>query len=329
MRYSGNRQTGAVGLAVAAPVRITPLARRIAESAGADIRLASGSGRDGKIFSRDLTVPEAVSMAAREGAEASAGVSEGAGAAAGTEVEAGAKKIPMNGMRRVIARRMAKSASETAAVTQYVETDITELVSICDAANKGRGRGERITVTAYILRAMAIAVGEHERFRMRLAEGEKAFILREGVNIGVAVGTDDGLTVPVLRDADGLDVAGISAEVRSMAERARTGMLLPDECRGGVITLSNMGMHGVAAFTPIINQPEASILGIGAPTEKVVPCGDGFAFRSVVTQSLTYDHRIINGTEAAAFQLRIKELLEHPEQLARQAESASGKFNQQ
>ncbi|MCL1894948.1 MAG: 2-oxo acid dehydrogenase subunit E2 [Clostridiales bacterium] len=210
---------------------------------------------------------------------------------------------------------MSQSSLETAPVSQIVEVDATELLRMRKRLNEGWEKSEHITVTAFILRAMAIAVNEHERFRMQLSAGGDSFILKDAINIGVAVGTADGLTVPVLRDAYLKPIDKISAETTEMAQKAREGKLAPESYQGGVITLTNMGMFGVTAFTPIINQPEASILGMGAPAERVVLEEGVPKSRSFMFQSLTYDHRIINGTEAAQFQKRVKDLLEAPELL--------------
>jgi len=227
----------------------------------------------------------------------------------------GDEVIRMNGMRRVIAQRMSQSAQETAVVSQFVEVDVTELLEARKLINVGKEKAEQVSVTAFILRAMAIATREHERFRMQMGADGKSFILKSDVNIGVAVGTPEGLTVPVLRGADKKSIERLSAETTEIARDARDMKLPPDAYMGGVITLTNMGMYGVTAFTPIINQPEASILGMGAPAERLVKEGDIFKNRSFMYQSLTYDHRIINGTEAALFQMRIKELLEYPDGL--------------
>jgi pyruvate dehydrogenase E2 component (dihydrolipoamide acetyltransferase) len=162
---------------------------------------------------------------------------------------------------------------------------------------------------------MAAAVKEHERFRMQMGADGDSFILKNSINIGVAVGTPEGLTVPVLRNADMKSIVEISRETAELAQKSREGKLSQDAYTGGVITLTNMGMYGVTAFTPIINQPEASILGTGAPTERLVKEGGAIKAKSFMYQSLTYDHRIINGTESALFQQRLKELLENPVKL--------------
>ena len=189
-------------------------------------------------------------------------------------------------------------------VTEYAEN-----------MNEGKEKSDQITVTSFLLRSMAVAVKEQDRFRMQMGEDGQSFILKKSVNIGIAVGTPEGLTVPVLRDADTKAINEINAETAYLAQKARDGKLLPEEYRGGVITLTNMGMFGVTAFTPIINQPEASILGTGVPTERLVLEEGQIVAKKFMFLSLTYDHRIINGTESALFEQRVKELLESPEQL--------------
>jgi len=281
-------------------IKMTLLARRIAKSKGLDITAITGSGVSGRIYSADLdAAPKAAPKTVQDI----------------TPPEAGGTVVKMNGMRRVIARRMAQSSQETATVSQFVEVDVTDLMSLRDEMNAGKDKSEKLTVTAFILRAMAIATKEFERFRMQMGADGNSFVLHDDVNISIAVGTPEGLTVPVLRNMDLKTVEMINAETADMAQKARDGKLSPDAYEGGVITLTNMGMYGVTAFTPIINQPEASILGFGAPTERLVKEGDEIKTRSFVYQSLTYDHRIINGTESALFQLRVKELLENPKEL--------------
>ena len=272
--------------------KMTTLARRIAKSKDLNITGISGSGISGRIYSSDLASAEQPAPAPANGTV-----------------------VKMNGMRRVIAKRMAQSARETATVSQFVEVDVTELMSIREEINADRGKESRITVTSFILRAMSLAVKEYERFRMQMGADGASFILIDDVNIGVAVGTSEGLTVPVLFGADQKTLEMLNTETAELAEKAHNRKLSPEEYSGGVITLTNMGMYGVTAFTPIINQPEASILGVGAPTRRLVQDGGDIENRFFMYQSLTYDHRIINGTEAALFQLRVKELLENPKEL--------------
>ena len=284
--------------------RITLLAKRIANAKGIDISLIKGSGAGGRIFSSDLQLADALPKK-----------ESGKNPEITGEIEKGDTLVKMNGMRRIIAKRMSQSATETAVVSQFVEVDVTNLMSLRNSVNEGKEKSDKLTVTSFILRSMAVAVKEQERFRMQMGPDGNSFILKNAVNIGIAVGTPEGLTVPVIRDADTKTISIINAETAILAQKAREGKLLPAEYSGGVITLSNLGMYGVTAFTPIINQPEASILGTGSPTERLVFEDGEIRSRSYMFLSLTYDHRIVNGTESALFQQRVKELLESPDQL--------------
>jgi len=164
-----------------------------------------------------------------------------------------------------------------------------------------------------ILKAVGTALREHERFRYQLSENE--YIVHDEVNIGIAVALNDGLIVPVLREVDKLSLHEIAAGSKRLAAAAREGKLSPDELKDGVFTISNLGMYGVYSFTPIVNFPEAAILGVGVPIERVVIEGTSIAAHSFMMLSLTYDHRILNGAEAAAFSSRVKYLLENPVEL--------------
>ena len=298
--------------------RATLLARRIAAAKGIDLDCVTGSGVSGRIYAADLEAATEQSAAVEavpgQSAAAKAATEQSVIAKAAADPENGTV-VKMNNMRRVIAKRMAKSAQETATVSQFAEIDVTDLLKMRATLNENRGKEDRISVTAFIIRAMALALKDHERFRMQMGADGQSFVLINEINIGVAVGTPEGLTVPVIRGADSKTTEELNAETADLAEKAGTGKLSPEAFTGGVITLTNMGMYGVTAFTPIINQPEASILGIGAPVERLVQEGGEIKARSVMYQSLTYDHRIINGTEAALFQLRLKELLENPIEL--------------
>jgi pyruvate dehydrogenase E2 component (dihydrolipoamide acetyltransferase) len=277
-------------------VRITPLAKRLAQSRGLDVKGVLGSGHRGKIRSADISgIP-------------SPEIRPESGDADFREV------LPMTSMRRGIARRMEKSTREIPAVTQYVEADVTELIQLRLRINEGRSKTTKLSMNAFVLRAVAIAVKEHERFRMQLAERD-SYLLHSDVNVGFAVGMGELLLVPVIRRADELSAEEIGTAVGELARKAREGILKREEYGCGVITVSNMGMYGVLAFTPIINQPEASILGVGVPVERLVLTENGIQSRRMMTLSLTYDHRIINGTEAALFERHVKELLETPQLL--------------
>ena len=147
---------------------------------------------------------------------------------------------------------------------------------------------------------------------MRLSKTKDAYLVMDGAHIGLQIGVSDGFVTPVIRDADIKRLDEIAAEVVSFTDKARRGDIAESDCKGGAITLLDKGDSGIFAFTPIINQPESAILGIGAPYQRLMMAGTVFESRYFVMQSLTFDHRIINGHEADDFQLRLKGIIEEP-----------------
>ena len=218
----------------------------------------------------------------------------------------------MNDVRRSVAESSAKSVAQTAAVTQMMETDITELSNIIERVNATIEKQKQITITAFYLKAMAFCVRDNERFRMRLSEAKDAYLLMDGANIGVQVDIGDGVVTPVIKNADTKPLQEIAFEVVSLSEKAKRGGISESDCKGGAITLLDKGESGIYTFTPIIKQPESAILGIGTPYQRLIMTGKGIENRQFVMQSLTFDHRVINGNEADEFQRRLKEMLEEP-----------------
>ena len=264
----------------------TPLAMRMALDRNIDLSSIRGSGHAGKVFSIDMP---------------SAG-------------KAG-RPVRMSPMRKAVADRMLLSHTAIPPVTQNVEADVTAFLRFRKEMNASLPKEEGISVNDWILKAAAVALRENDRFRYQLNEGG-GYLAYDEVNVGMAVSLDDGLIVPVIRRADALTVHMIAAESKRLASAARGRRLSPKDLEGGVFTVSNLGMYGVTSFTPIINHPEAAILGVCAPVCRLAMERDGtVAEHSHMTLSLTYDHRIINGAEAAVFANRIKGLLERPEDL--------------
>ena len=268
--------------------RVTPLALRIAQDRGIDISNLKGSGYGGKIYSFDLdNARETTTVAERH--------------------------IRMTSMRRAIASAMSKSYTTIPQLTQNTEVDITVFNAFRKKINEPLHKEEHVSVNDLILKATAIALKEFERFRYYLIEDE--YIVNDNINIGIAVALEDGLIVPVLKKVDQLSIHEIATESKRLSTAARKGMLSSDDLNGGIITVSNLGMYGIHSFTPIINAPEASILGVCAPIDRLALEGNEIAVHSFLILSLTYDHRILNGAEAALFASRIKKLLEYPDEL--------------
>jgi pyruvate dehydrogenase E2 component (dihydrolipoamide acetyltransferase) len=244
----------------------TPAARKLAKERGIDLATVKGTGPGGRIT--------------REDVEAAAAMPQG---------------TPLHGMRKSIADRMFKSLQSTAQLTITTEADVTPLV----ARRQQLKKEFNLTFTDMLIEAVAGALVAHPRLRLT-AEGD-LIQPHEEVNVGLAVALDEGLMVPVIRHADTKSLQQIAEESRRLAEKARAGSLGVDEVSGGTFTITNLGMYGIDAFTPIINQPQIAILGVGRIVPKPAVYEGQIAIRSMMTLSLTFDHRIVDGAPAAAF----------------------------
>jgi pyruvate dehydrogenase E2 component (dihydrolipoamide acetyltransferase) len=269
---------------------ISPVARKLAAELRVDLARVAGTGPGGRITRED------VERAARDGATSPPpSVAESAPLTADAPAKPRLRSLPMRGIRRTIAARMQQSLRETAQLTITSEADVTAAVEL-------RGRLTRefdFTYTDMLIHAAARALPRHARMNSRLAED--AIISIVEVNVGMAVALDEGLIVPIVRDADRKSLRAIATETKDLAERARTGKLKIDDVSGGTFTITNLGGYGVDAFTPILNLGETGILGVGRIIEKPAIYRGEIARRAMLTLSLTFDHRIIDGAPAAAF----------------------------
>ncbi|HBY96334.1 MAG TPA: dihydrolipoamide acyltransferase [Chloroflexi bacterium] len=218
--------------------------------------------------------------------------------------------IPLAGVRATIAKRMQSSLQTMAQLTLTTEADVTDLVALRATLKEQHD----VTYTDLVTKAAALALQAHPRLNARL-EGEEIRLLPE-VHIGVAVALEDGLIVPVVRNASRKSLREISQETARLVRNAREGNLRPDEVTGSTFTITNLGMYEIDAFTPIINPPEVAILGVGRIVEKLARASEGIVWRQIMTLSLTFDHRLIDGAPAAAFLQAIKRQLESPSSLA-------------
>jgi pyruvate dehydrogenase E2 component (dihydrolipoamide acetyltransferase) len=215
---------------------------------------------------------------------------------------------PLDAVRRRTAQQMALAWSLIPHVTQHDLADITDLDAF---RKKQEGRGPKLTVTAFALKAAAIALRQFPQFNASLDLAGGQLVVKRYYHLGVAVDTDHGLLVPVLRDVDKKSVVQLAAELNAIAERARQRKLQADELRGGTFTITNLGGLGGTAFTPIINYPEVAILGLSrARLEPVVRDGQ-VEPRLLLPLSVSYDHRVIDGADAARFTRRLAEMLEN------------------
>jgi pyruvate dehydrogenase E2 component (dihydrolipoamide acetyltransferase) len=215
-------------------------------------------------------------------------------------------------MRRTIAERMSRSQQTVAEVTLTAEADVAEVVKLREqvSAEWEKQHGFKVSYTEVIVKAVARALKEHPYLNSSLVDD--GIHLHQDVNVGVAVAIDDGLIVPVIRNCDQLALVDIARAVRDVTDRARKGQLGRDDVTGGTFTISNMGMLGVEAFTPIINWPECAILGVGRIAERAVVRDGQIVARPTMWLSLTFDHRIVDGAPAGRFLARVRQLLENP-----------------
>jgi pyruvate dehydrogenase E2 component (dihydrolipoamide acetyltransferase) len=251
-------------------VTATPAARKLAKERGIDLASVKGTGPGGRVTREDVENVLSAAPAAPE-------------------------VVPWQGMRKRIAARMFQSLQTTAQLTITTEVDVTEMVHRRVRLQKG----QPITYNDLLVHAVGRALREHPRLNATV-EGQAARVHLD-VNVGVAVALDEGLIVPVIRNADRKSPAEIAQESRELGEKARAGTLSVDDVSGGTFTVSNLGMYGVDAFTPIIDLPQVAILGVGRVRQKPVVHEGEIAIRHTLILSLTFDHRAVDGVPAAAF----------------------------
>lgn len=279
--------------AIDAQPKATPLARAMAADMGIDLKNVAGSGYRGKILSTDLTPEERANVEA-----------------AVKEIEEVLERRKLSGMRKVIAQRMSSSHTEIPNVTQNIKVDVTELLALRAKINQGKEKPDKVSVNDIIIKAVGKATAEFERFRMTLEGNE--YVVHNQINVGMAVGIDEGLVVPVIKDVDKKSLVEVSKKAKELAKKAREGKLMPDEMGDGRITISNIGMYGTHSFTPIINQPEASIVGVCGTEDELALVDGEVVVRKKMMICVTFDHRILNGTEVCEFESYLKNLLENP-----------------
>jgi pyruvate dehydrogenase E2 component (dihydrolipoamide acetyltransferase) len=283
----------------------SPAARRLSRELGVSLEGLKGSGPGGRIIEKDVQ---------RRAAQAPVPTPAGQPAAAPAAAPAiiAAQTRPLQGIRKIIADRMLQSQNTNATVTVTLEVDMHEAVNLRTqlVGEWEQREGVRVTYTDIIVKAVAKALTEHRRLNASL-QGDR--IVEHGeVHVGVAVALDDGLIVPVVRDADRKSLLEVAREAKELGGRAHQGRLGVGEVTGGTFTVTNLGASGVDAFTPIINPPECAILGVGKIAEKPVARGGQVVIRPTMWLSLTFDHRIVDGKPAADFLKRVQEILEKP-----------------
>jgi len=274
-------------------VRASPRARRLARDLGVDVQRVRGSGPKGRITGEDV---EAYAARMRE-----------KGPPPAPEIPA-REVVPVTSVRALIAQRTAESAQTVAAVTLFTEVEADGLSRLREELSEALGSA--LGYDELFIKIAARVLRDFPNMNVRLTEEGPQQLAQ--INIGFALDTEQGLLVPVIRDADRKGLRQIAREVQELVERARAGRVLPDELAGGTFTITNLGMYGVECFTPIIYPPQCAILGIGQIAPRAVVVDGELVVRETVWLSLTFDHRLVDGGPAARFMQRIARFVGEP-----------------
>ncbi|SDY16266.1 2-oxoglutarate dehydrogenase E2 component [Geodermatophilus africanus] len=299
---------------------VTPLVRRLAAERGVDLSSVSGTGVGGRIRKQDVIAAAEQAAAPAEApapAAASGRPAPSPSPAAQPDTSLRGRTEKLSRLRTVIARRMVESLQVSAQLTTVVEADVTAIARLRDRAKRDfeAREGVKLSFLPFFAKAAVEALKAHPAVNSSIDLEANTVTYHDAENLGVAVDTERGLLVPVIRDAGDLSIGGLARKIADLAERTRTNKVTPDELGGGTFTLTNTGSRGALFDTPIINQPQVAILGVGTVVKRPVVVqdpglGEVIAVRSMVYLALTYDHRIVDGADAARFLGTVKERLE-------------------
>ncbi|MFJ6561625.1 dihydrolipoamide acetyltransferase family protein [Streptomyces sp. NPDC091412] len=289
---------------------ISPLVRRLARENGVDLRQLSGSGPEGLILRADVEDVLRADAARGRGAGAPAAPATAPGPA-----QSSGSRVPLKGVRGAVADKLSRSRREIPDATCWVDADATELMRARAAMNAAGG--QKISLLALLARICTAALARHPELNSRVDMEAREIVRLDAVHLGFAAQTERGLVVPVVRDAHTRDAESLTAEFARLTEAARAGTLTPAELTGGTFTLNNYGVFGVDGSTPIINHPEAAMLGVGRIVPKPWVHEGELAVRQVVQLSLTFDHRVCDGGTAGGFLRYVADCVEQPAVLLR------------
>ncbi|MCS0635259.1 2-oxo acid dehydrogenase subunit E2 [Streptomyces sp. LP05-1] len=301
---------------------ISPLVRKLAREGGIDLRRLRGSGRDGLILRAD--VERAVAVGAVAAGAVAAPETRAAprarpapetGARPAVAATAAGERVPLRGVRGAVADKLSRSRREIPDATCWVDADATELMAARAAMNAAGG--PKISVLALLARVCTAGLARFPELNATVDTEAREIVRLPGVHLGFAAQTDRGLVVPVVKDAHGRSAESLTAEFARLTEAARTGALTPADLTGGTFTLNNYGVFGVDGSTPIINHPEAAMLGVGRIVPKPWVHRGELAVRQVVQLSLTFDHRVCDGGTAGGFLRYVADCVEQPAVLLR------------
>ncbi|RCK47298.1 pyruvate dehydrogenase complex dihydrolipoamide acetyltransferase [Thalassospira profundimaris] len=299
-------------------VKASPLARRIAANEGVDLAAVTGSGPRGRIVKRDVEAAKSAKPAAAAAAQAAQAASSAPAAAAPAasgwnpdltglpEYE----EIPNSGMRKTIARRLTESKQQVPHFYLTVDCELDNLLATRKQLNDKAGEGVKISVNDFIIRAVSLALKKVPAANSIWTD--KATLQCKKQDISVAVAIEGGLITPVVRDAGSKGLAEISTEMKTLAGKARDGKLMPEDYQGGTFSVSNLGMFGIKEFSAIINPPQGCILAVGAGEQRPVVKDGALAIATVMSCTLSVDHRAVDGAVGAQFMAEFKKLIEDP-----------------
>ncbi|MEU5345222.1 2-oxo acid dehydrogenase subunit E2 [Streptomyces sp. NPDC020766] len=297
---------------------ISPLVRRLARENGLDLRELAGSGRDGLITRADVEHAVRAAASAPTAArppQAAAPAPQPSPTSTSTSTRARGTRVPLKGVRGAVADKLSRSRREIPDATCWVDADATELMHARVRMNEAGG--PKISLLALLARICAAALARFPELNSTVDMDAREVVRLDAVHLGFAAQTERGLVVPVVKDAHTRDAESLSAEFARLTEAARTGTLTPAELTGGTFTLNNYGVFGVDGSTPIINHPEAAMLGVGRIVPKPWVHEGELAVRQVVQLSLTFDHRVCDGGTAGGFLRYIADCVEQPAVLLR------------
>ncbi len=287
-----------------------PAVRKLARELGVDLTLVQGTGSKGRIQKDDLHNY----VKARLQAPVTAAVSGGAGIPAVPDIDfsqfGDVEQVPMSKLHKVTAANMHRNWLNVPAVAQFNEADVTDLEDFRNAQRKeSEKRGIKLTPLPFLLKACAKVLQEYKQFNVSLHSSGEYLIQKKYIHIGVAVATEAGLVVPVLRNVDQKSIWELAAELTEMTNKAKQRRLTKEDMQGACFTISSLGAIGGTGFTPIVNAPEVAILGVSKTQIKPVYINNQFVPRQMLPFSLCYDHRAVNGVDAGNFATRLAEIL--------------------
>lgn len=285
-------------------VMATPSVRKLAREKDVEITAVEGSGKGGKLTREDV-------LSAAKGETGS--VTDTAEKSEKVDIEGKEKRVEMSQLRKTVAERMEKSRFTAPHVTHFDTADVTELVNLRE--EKKEKVDAHLTYMPFIMKAVQLAMNHHPKLNSELDEEDESLVLKNHYEFNIAVDTDRGLMTPVIREVDDKNVVELAEEVGNKAVDARSGDISREDMENGTFSITNVGAIGGEEFTPIINYPQAAILGIGKIQETAEVVDGEIKPRKTVRLSLSYDHRIVDGAEAARFMNRIIENLEDPKNM--------------